>query len=282
VKITCHPEKGGCGQKWELSEVEATFREHAQNNTTMPCMNTDCRRVVTVQELHQFVAALDKLQAKQQQPPAVRWPGFPLARPVVPEGRRKNGARPGICFKQIGDEPLDRPPTQDEIRRVQRFFAQSLDGGTDCPCCTRHARRQHRALGCGPARWLIEIVFLSDKGQPIHTGTVLKALKGNNISGSDATSVLPLYGLIEPAEDPQVADNPPPPSSRAYAKGRTSGFWAPTELGRSFALDRVKVPERVVTCLGVPESFEGDLVSIKDALGKKFNYDEIMGRTGAA
>jgi len=33
-----------------------------------------------------------------------------------------------------------------------------------------------------------------------------------------------------------------------------------------------------VTCLGVPEAFEGDAISIKDALGKKFNYDEIWGR----
>ncbi len=125
---------------------------------------------------------------------------------------------------------------------------------------------------------MIEIVYLSDKGQPIHTGEVLKALKGHHISGSDATSVLPLYGLIEPAADPEALKNPPPPSSRSHAKGRTSGFWRPTKLGRAFALDKIKVPERIVTCLGVPEEFEGDPIGIRGALGKKFNYDEIMGR----
>jgi len=133
-------------------------------------------------------------------------------------------------------------------------------------------------LGAGPARWLIELVYLSDQNQPIHTGEILKALKGHHISGSDATSVLPLYGLIEPAADPDGASNPPPPSSRANAKGRTSGFWRPTKLGRAFALDKVKVPERVVTCLGIPELFEGDPIGIRDALDKKFNYDEIRGR----
>ena len=120
------------------------------------------------------------------------------------------------------------------------------------------------------------MVYLSDNGQAIHTGEIIKALKGNNVSGSDATSVLPLYGLIEPAADPKGGINSPPPSRAP--RTRTSGFWKPTKLGRAFALDKIKVPAKVVTCLGVPESFEGDLVSIKDALGKKFDYGEIMGR----
>jgi hypothetical protein len=124
---------------------------------------------------------------------------------------------------------------------------------------------------------LVELVYLSDKGQAVHTGEILKALKGSHISGSDATSILPLYGLIEPSIDPEAATNPPPPHSVSHAKGRTSGFWIPTKLGRGFALEKIKVPARVVTCLGVPEAFEGDPVSIRDALGKKFNYDEIMG-----
>jgi hypothetical protein len=289
MKITCAPDKGGCGERFTVTEdLLAEYKRYAESGVESGCPNTECDRLLTVEELHKLVTVVEERQkpklrvlGPEPDPTPNNWPGFPLDAPIIPAGRRKNGARPGVCFRKIGERAPDRPPTPQEILRVQQFFAERLDDGGDCPCCTRHARRQHRALGCGPARWLIELVYLSGEGQAVHTGEILKALKGNNVSGSDATSVLPLYGLIEAAPDPEAASNPPPPTSRGHAKGRTSGFWRPTKLGRAFALDKVKVPERIVTCLGVPEAFEGEAVSIKEALGKKFNYDTIMGREGA-
>jgi len=272
MKITCTVEKGGCGQKFEMTaERLADYKRIAESGSLTGCPNAECSRTFQAADLVSLVAAVEKRSA-----PADPLPGFPLKKPIVPAGRRKNGATEGTNFREIAKRELDRAPTPEEILRVQRFFADNLEAGTDCPCCTRHAKRQYRPLGCGPARWLIEIVYLSDDGQAIHTGEIIKALKGNNVSGSDATSVLPLYGMIEPAKDPKEGVNPPPPS-KARSK-RTSGFWRPTKLGRAFALGKIKVPAKVVTCLGVPEAFEGDPVSIQDALGKKFNYDEIMGR----
>ena len=148
--------------------------------------------------------------------------------------------------------------------------------GTNCPCCTRFAQRQHRAFSCGPARWLIELVYLATTPNKfIHTGRVIKSLEGENISGSDATSVLPLYGMIEEGPGETVLSHRRP---SAKAKGRTSGFWRPTPIGRAFVFDKVKVPARVVTCLGKPEAFEGSPISIRDALEKKFNYDALLGR----
>jgi hypothetical protein len=286
MKITCSVEKGGCGEKFTVTpELLTEYKQYAESGVSSGCPNSTCERLLTAEELHKLVTLVEKRrEARKPQFKVLQgdpWPGFPLKTPITPEGRRKNGAKPGVSFKKIGEGEMDRPPTPTEVLRVQQEFAAGLDDGTDCPCCTRHARRQHRAFGCGPARWLIELIYLSDEGQAIHTGEILKALKGNNVSGSDATSILPLYGLIEGAEDPKAAVNPPPPSSRSHAKGRTSGFWRSTKLGRAFALDKVKVPERIVTCLGVPEAFEGDPISIKEALGKKFNYDEIMGRKTA-
>ena len=286
MKITCAAENGGCGQKFEVTdELLAEYKRYVASGVPSGCPNPECSRLLSVEELHTLVTHVEARrnppEPASKAPQADLWPGFSLDVPIIPEGRRKNGAKPGVCFRRIAEGEQDRPPTPDEILRVQRHFASGLDDGTDCPTCTRHARRQHRALGCGPARWLIEIVYLSDSGQAIHTGEILKALKGNNVSGSVATSILPLYGLIVAAEDPEAVVNPPPPGSRTHPKGRTSGFWRPTKLGRAFALDRIKVPERIVTCLGVPEKFEGDPVSIKDALGTKFNYDAIMRRKSA-
>lgn len=271
MNIVCARDQGGCGHKFQVTgELLEKYRQCAEKNESSGCPNGLCTRVLGPDKLKKLVHLVDLKFEK--------WPGFPLKKPVVPTGRRKNGAVPGVSFKEIAKDRPDRPPTPEEILRVRRYFAGGLDDGTDCPCCTRHARRQHRALGCGPARWLIELIYLSEDGEARSTGEILKSLKGNNVSGSDATSILPLYGLIVAAPDPKTVENPPPPGSKNIPKGRTSGFWKSTKLGRAFALDKIKVPERIVTCLGVPEAFEGDPVSIKDALGKKFNYDEIMGR----
>lgn len=123
-------------------------------------------------------------------------------------------------------------------------------------------------------RWLIELVRQSPNGGWVHTAACLKALTGDNISGSDATSILPLYGLIEEKGDGLAVEAPD------GSKPRTNGYWRPTELGRRFVRLEVTVPRKVVTCLGVPERYEdvNDRVNCREALGKKFNYDEIMGR----
>jgi len=238
MKITCSSEKGGCGEKFTVTdELLTEYKQYAESGVSSGCPNTACDRMLAPEELHKLVTMVEKKQSARQPKLTVLqgdpWPGFPLEVPIIPEGRRKNGAKPGICFREIAKEEQDRPPTPEEIKRVRRHFVEGLDDGTDCPCCTRHAMRQHRAFGCGPARWLIELVYLSGEGQAIHTGEILKALKGNNVSGSDATSILPLYGLIVASEDPEAATNPPPPSSRSHAKGRTSGFWRPTKLAHS-------------------------------------------------
>jgi len=274
MNITCDTAKGGCGSKFAMTDERLDdFRKAVEKNESRPCPNPGCKRVIASGAIRALVHHIDRIHGR----PGL-WPGFPHPKPVVPPGRRKNGAAPGVDFMELASAPLDREPTEAEIKRVQRYFARQLDEGSDCLCCTRYAQRQRRTLGCGPARWLMEIVYLSDKGQPIHTGTVLKNLKGNNISGSDATSVLPLYGMIEAAANPNASKNPPPPSATGLAKARTSGFWKPTSLGRDFVFDKVKVPAKVITCLGNPEAFEGEPVTIREALGKKFNYDELRSR----
>lgn len=202
--------------------------------------------------------------------------GFELRRPWQPSNRRKNGAAKGVSFDPAAGAASE--PTAEEIEKVRSYFASKLDEGIDCPCCTRFAQRQHRSFGCGPARWLIELVYLADDPDKfIHTGRVIKNLEGEKISGSDATSVLPLYGMIEEG-DGETPLSHRRPGAHGEPKGRTSGFWRPTRIGRAFIFDKIRVPAKIVTCIGVPESFEGPPVGIRDTLEKKFNYDEIMGR----
>ena len=169
-----------------------------------------------------------------------------LTTPIVPNKRRKNGALPGTVFP-VPTGSIEHP-TPEEIARVRRFFAAGLDEGTDCPCCTRYAQRQHRSFGSGPARWLMEIVWLSSSngGDWVHTGACIKSIGGDNVSGSDATSILPLYGLIEEKDGGLAIER------EDGSKPRTNGYWRPTAWGQRFVFgDRAHrpcSPEHLAPC----------------------------------
>jgi len=201
---------------------------------------------------------------------AALYVGFPFQRPIVPTDRRKNGAAAEFS-DYIAESVHVAPPSTEQVEAVRRHYLANLDERADCPTCGRSAERQHRKLSSGMGLWLIELTKLSVGDVFVHTAEVLKSIGGNRVVGSDATSILPLYGLIEEGAigDPGVDPG----------KGRTNGYWRPTSLGRQFVDGQVHVPARVVTCLSIPERFEGPAVNIRDVLAAKFSYEEAMGKS---
>ena len=56
-----------------------------------------------------------------------------------------------------------------------------------------------------------------------------------------------------------------------------SGQWMATRQGRLFALDRMRVPSHVLVFDARTFGYDGSrLVSVREALGERFNYDELM------
>jgi hypothetical protein len=86
-------------------------------------------------------------------------------------------------------------------------------------------------------------------------------------SGSDVEyAKLRFWGLLEPSSDDRDDD------------GHTSGLWRVTSLGELFVLGRNAVPRRV--WLVAPQQrfdgFDGEPISIRQALGDRFDYEELM------
>ena len=149
-----------------------------------------------------------------------------------------------------------------------------LDDGTTCPVCDQHAQRYKRTLNSGIARWLMVLARLSPRHSAkwVSTRDVIcyaASLKtfGSSLGSGEAPSLLPFWDLIEtrPNDDPSK---------------RHSGFWRPTPKGHAFVAGEITVPRKVVVYNNGLERLEGPETSIKKALGKKFNYDELM--SGAA
>jgi len=90
-----------------------------------------------------------------------------------------------------------------------------------------------------------------------------------NRFGADGTiggdfAKLAYWGLIE-AE--LVADG---------SKSRTSGMWRISFLGIAFVEDRLRIKEFAEIFDGKRICLSGNMLGIKDALGNKFNYQELM------
>lgn len=134
-----------------------------------------------------------------------------------------------------------------------------VDDGVRCPACDQMAKVYKRPLHSGVARVLIAMYH--DDSDP-EGWVYIPSLRGIELGGDTAKARY--WGLIE--ERPERRDD-----------GGRAGWWRLTNLGRSFVRGTVSIPKyaRIYDgrCLGL----KGDPVTIRDVLGQKFNYDDLMG-----
>lgn len=161
--------------------------------------------------------------------------------------------------------------TLTEAKRILRQQLQDqLEAGTHCPTCDQYAKRYHRPLTSAMAYALI-IVSREQLKQPNHRGWIhvenlLKNTPGIPSSVRGDFAKLKHWKLIE-AEWGQREDG----SIR-------TGYYRITPAGFDFIHGRTTVPSHVILYNNQFEGYDvnGKHISIKDALGKQFNYAEIM------
>lgn len=137
---------------------------------------------------------------------------------------------------------------RDELREL-------VDHGHRCPLCTQFAKVYRRKLNSGMAVSLIRMYRRAGLGWvnvPDEIG-----------ARSREEGKLRYWGLVEEAGE--LRDD-----------GGRAGWWRVTPDGAAFVLLRARVPKyaRVYDgrCLGLG----GDLVTIRDCLGERFDYGELM------
>lgn len=137
-------------------------------------------------------------------------------------------------------------------------LAKKARRGAECPCCTQEVKEYRRPIHSGIARALIEM-YKAGGTDWIYKPDVLRG-KG---SASRDESIARYWGLIEE-------------ESKRRPDGGRAGYWRVTELGRDFVLGRVRIPKYAHIYNKECKKLSGELVSIRDCLGKKFDYRELM------
>jgi hypothetical protein len=156
---------------------------------------------------------------------------------------------------------MKKNPNNDKtVREAKMDHYDRLETGElfRCVVCNQHSKVYDRKIFSTMARHLIK-AYRKNGTDWFMKNTTIKDQSGN-------WGKLALWGLIE--ED-----------LRRKEDGGRSGQWRVTELGAKFVLDRVRVPKTIRTYNAeIWEVILDPTVSIRDALGTEFNYNELMGR----
>jgi hypothetical protein len=158
------------------------------------------------------------------------------------------------------------------LEEAKKWLRVRFGKGADCPCCGQFTKLYKRPLSKSMAYVLLlmECYFCGDPvDEWLHVPSYIAEMVSDHPRRAAAVrgdwAKLKLWGLIE--EKPDVREDGSP----------RFGYWRLTPLGRQFAKRQVKVPSHVYIYNGEALRREvEEQITIDDALGTEFSYDEIM------
>ena len=160
---------------------------------------------------------------------------------------------------------------------AKKWLRARFGQGATCPCCNQFVKLYKRKLNKSMAYVLLlmESHFLGDVVEEwLHVPSYIAEMVSDNPRRAAAVrgdwAKLKYWGLIEEKSDVRADGSP------------RVGYWKLTPLGHQFARRQVKVPAHVYSYNSetLPRTVE-EMITIDDALGTKFSYDEIMGNASA-
>lgn len=137
---------------------------------------------------------------------------------------------------------------QEELRKL-------VWDGQKCPCCTQLAKVYKRKLNSGMARSLI-VMYRAARLDWQHVPTTVGRKSAEE-------GKLAHWGLVEEEKERR-------------SDGGRAGFWRVTLTGEQFVLGHHAVPKYAHIYDGRCLKLSEGPVTIRAALGSKFNYDELM------
>ncbi len=142
------------------------------------------------------------------------------------------------------------------LAEAQELLRGQVDQGARCPCCTQYAKVYRRKINSGMAHALI-IMFRHARRDWFKMPDISDRWQSRD------EAILAYWGLIVESLDKRD-------------DGGRAGWWQITDVGERFVLDQMRLPKyaRIYDgrCLGLV----GEPQGIRDALGTKFNYRDLM------
>jgi hypothetical protein len=166
-------------------------------------------------------------------------------------------------FEKKPDAPLITAQ-QILLADAKAAHTAGLKDGIECALCGRFDKIYKRKLNSGMARVLI-LLYKQDKKEPLGWVHVLQDLP--DVTGGDYGKMVE-WGLLMKREGTKDDANP------------DNGYYRITAKGQMFCQGKIKVPKYLYfyhdRLWPVEDNEE---TTIQEALGAKFNWNELMGET---
>jgi len=155
------------------------------------------------------------------------------------------------------------------LAAARAFVESGRDDGVICPCCDQLVKVYKRKFNSGMAYCLLMAYKFCRLSNPkngwFHISDELTKMKVNAMGCE--YSKLNHWGLIEPM-----------PSDEGKKVGaKTNGMWRITEKGKKLAAGGGTVPHWLLILNNEVIKMSDEQVGIREALGDKFDYAELMG-----
>ena len=148
------------------------------------------------------------------------------------------------------------------LAEARAALNEDWEKGTECPCCHQRVELYPRRIYATSAIGIINLYHLTQE-QPDVEYFHIKVIERHRKSGGGDFAKLATWGLVEE----QFNDD---------TKKRTSGYWRITPKGESYVRGELRIPKIARIYNKRLFRFEGEQVGIRDALGKNFDYAELM------
>lgn len=153
-----------------------------------------------------------------------------------------------------------------QVLKSELFTPSNLKEGTKCRVCNQNVKMYKKSIDSEMAKYLIEI-YKQDKKTPNKIWFHVEGDLGVTLKVGGSWAKLRFWELIE--------EKPKDPENKAK---RTSGLWRITDKGKRFVLLQDSVKKYVKLYNQTFYGFEGEDSDIREALGEKFNYSNLMSR----
>jgi len=140
------------------------------------------------------------------------------------------------------------------IEIVKQWMAPQLKEGIDCPCCGRFTKVYQRNLNSGMVRFLIDFY---------------------NRHGTNRVSIANYHVTDQQHAHHQEYEKLPKWGLMAHDNSNPRLWWL-TELGCKFVNNQATVNKYIRLKHGILVGHSIEQVSVKQAIGTKFDYDELM------
>ena len=170
---------------------------------------------------------------------------------------------------RIGPTPLNA--SRASLLDARDWLNGQKDRGATCPCCDQFAKIYRRKINSGMAAAILVIWRRTQQIMPrdgwLHIPDDFKGAGGLvGILQNREYPKLRYWGLLQAFEGPHDDVDTP-----------YSGKWRITLKGREFCLGQRRVPKYVNIYNSEPvERQEDATVDIREALGDRFSYDDLM------